>query len=572
MIAMAHDPEPQVPAPAPAPGALALYSVPARPAPSSPWMLTWMALLALVAWVLAVPAWASPYNSEGDLPGRVGRVADVQGRAWFFDEETRRWSDAQRNRSVTEGDRFSTDGAGRLQLAVGSTELRLGQESEISFDRLDDDRVRVFLHRGSLALRVRHREQVREWEVRTVHGRFRPERTGHYRIDRDNSRSIATAWRGSLSVDTDDSRPWVVEAGRSVELMREGRDGLAISWGGVVQDAFSDWVARDEDRDDRLASERWISPEMTGADELDRHGRWDRHPEYGMVWSPLRVSVDWSPFRHGRWTWHSRWGWTWVDDAPWGFATSHYGRWSQWGGRWVWVPGSYVARPAYAPAVVGWVGGVAPGVSVRVGVGPAVGWRPLAPRDVYVPPFRHAPRYVERVNQPHRWPGVPAQVPTGPVMYGPGGTPQGVSTAPSSVTVSRPVMDVPVQREAREPREPSAPRVVGVGGGERVVSMPALPQQVVQTVPVQQAPQVPQAPQAPQAPQIPQAQPQPPSPKVSPRAEPPAPKMHRGDVGREVGLPAARDTREAPREPAKEAVRAPREASREGLRERQERQ
>jgi len=550
MTAMAHDPEPQ----------------PLAPGHRLTW-LSLLTLLPLLAWALAFPALASPRSSEVDLPGRVGRVADVQGRAWFFDEETRRWSDAQRNRSITEGDRFSTDSAGRLQLAVGSTELRLGQDTEISFDRLDDDRVRVCLHRGSLALRLRSREQVREWDVRTVHGRFRPERTGHYRIDRDDARSVATAWRGSLSVDTDDSRPWVVVAGRSVELMREGRDGQAVTWGGVAKDAFSDWVARDEDRDDRLASERWISPEMTGADELERHGRWDRHPEYGMVWSPLRVAVDWSPFRHGRWTWHVRWGWTWVDDAPWGFATSHYGRWSQWGGRWVWVPGSYVARPAYAPAVVSWVGGVTPGVSVSVGVGPSVGWRPLAPRDAYVPPFRHAPRYVERVNQPHRWPGVPAQVPTGPVMYGTGGTPQGVSTAPSAVTVSRPPVEVPVQREPREPR------VVGVVGGDRVVSMPALPQQPVYAP----APQPVQSPVQPSAPGQPLAQPQPASPKVSPRAEPPAPKMHRGDVGQDAGRPGGREVglaaaREAPREPAKEAVRPAREPSREGLRERQERQ
>ena len=29
----------------------------------------------------------------------------------------------------------------------------------------------------------------------------------------------------------------------------------------------------------------------------------------------------------GRWVWTEPWGWTWVDDQPWGFAPSHYGRW-----------------------------------------------------------------------------------------------------------------------------------------------------------------------------------------------------------------------------------------------------
>ena len=51
------------------------------------------------------------------------------------------------------------------------------------------------------------------------------------------------------------------------------------------------------------------------------------------------------------------WGPTWVDYAPWGYAPFHYGRWAYIGGRWGWCPGSYVARPLWAPALVGWDGG-----------------------------------------------------------------------------------------------------------------------------------------------------------------------------------------------------------------------
>ncbi len=51
------------------------------------------------------------------------------------------------------------------------------------------------------------------------------------------------------------------------------------------------------------------------------------------------------------------WGWTWVDDAPWGFAPYHYGRWASFGGRWGWIPGPYGVTPVYAPALVAWIGG-----------------------------------------------------------------------------------------------------------------------------------------------------------------------------------------------------------------------
>jgi hypothetical protein len=93
------------------------------------------------------------------------------------------------------------------------------------------------------------------------------------------------------------------------------------------------------------------------------------------------------------------WGWTWIDDTPWGFAPFHYGRWVQWGPRWVWAPGTWVARPTYAPAVVGWAS--APGVSVSVSFGPGVGWFPLAPREIYTPYYPCSPHYVRHVNYSH---------------------------------------------------------------------------------------------------------------------------------------------------------------------------
>jgi hypothetical protein len=105
--------------------------------------------------------------------------------------------------------------------------------------------------------------------------------------------------------------------------------------------------------------------------------------------------------------WVSPWGWTWVDDAPWGFAPFHYGRWVVVGGVWGWVPVAprpavvavgYV-RPVYAPALVAWVGGPHFGVGVAVGgVAAGVAWFPLGPRDVFCPAYHVGPRYVENIN------------------------------------------------------------------------------------------------------------------------------------------------------------------------------
>ena len=139
--------------------------------------------------------------------------------------------------------------------------------------------------------------------------------------------------------------------GRSAELWREGeKKATHYAWGETQTDEFADWTARANRDDDRATVPGYVSPEMTGAEDLDRYGRWDTHADYGPIWTPTTVVAGWAPYRYGHWAVVRPWGWTWVDYAPWGFAPFHYGRWVYIGGSWCWAPGHRVARPVYSPA------------------------------------------------------------------------------------------------------------------------------------------------------------------------------------------------------------------------------
>ena len=132
-----------------------------------------------------------------------------------------------------------------------------------------------------------------------------------------------------------------------------------------------------------------------------RTGAGKRRPEYGAVWYPAAVAADWAPYRYGKWVWVASYGWTWVDDAAWGYAPFHYGRWAYVGNRWGWCPGAYVARPVWAPALVGWYGGNGWSYSASYGA-PVFGWVPLGWRDAYVPAWRGCgARCYERYNRPY---------------------------------------------------------------------------------------------------------------------------------------------------------------------------
>jgi hypothetical protein len=489
-----------------------------------PWRRWSGLLLAALAVAVAMPAAA-----REDPPGRVGRLVDLQGRVSWFDAEQGRWAEPQRNRPLAEGDRLSTDSGGRVELRIGSTTLRLGGGSELEVLRLDDGVMQFQLHAGKLALRVRSREVAEEIEVLTPEARMRPLRSGHYRIDRIDDSTFAGAWRGEIRIEGPD--PLAVAAGQRIEIWRERGGTVARrDWSVLPDDDFGQWVQQADQRDERRsASNRYVSPEMTGAEELDRNGRWDRHPEFGAIWVPTVVIADWAPYRFGRWAWVRPWGWTWIDDAPWGFAPFHYGRWVWWRDRWNWAPGAYVARPVYSPALVAWVGGPNFSISIGIGGGPAVGWVALAPRDPYVPWYRHTPGYLDRVSPPTpqpRPPGYrpPPQVPTGPIMYGNQGVPNAVTVVPRDVLVQQqPVARavVPVPDAARVPvpvgRPPLGPVVVAPAAPS-AAAVPAMPS--VQMVPggavplpparpapatVATQPSVPAAPVAPLAPAVPAA-------------------------------------------------------------------
>ena len=424
--------------------------------------------LGMVPWALALLLLlsASMVRAQDDPPGRVGRLASVQGPVWWFDHEAGQWSEADRNRPLTSGDRVSTGANGRAELRVGSSVLRLAPATELEVLRLDDERMSWQLHSGSLALRLRSREIALETEIVTAEVRLQPDRAGHYRLDRSDDTTQAGVWRGGLHVQ-EAAGNFTIEAGQRVELWRErSRDGGRWNVDGstlrqrssrFVDDEFAAWVMAEDRQDERSTAYRYVSPEMTGAEDLDRHGRWEQHPEHGAMWIPAVTTADWAPYRHGRWTWVQPWGWTWVDDARWGFAPFHYGRWVNWRGRWGWCPGSYETRPVFAPALVAWVGGPRLGLSISFGL-PAVAWVPLAPRELFVPHYRHTPVYERRVNGgPHRQgtPGGPVRH-GGTVIYSNQGVPGAVTVVPRDVLLQRQPVARAVVEHRPGPHRPEA--------------------------------------------------------------------------------------------------------------------
>ena len=358
----------------------------------------WKHLLAIAAAVLTgTLAYAqAPQPAPDDPPVRVGRLSNLSGEVSFSPAGNDEWVQARVNRPVITGDQLWADNDGRAELTLDDSTWWLGQNTSVTVSNLDDRIAQFQVQQGTIDFRVRRISSGNIVEVDTPNLAFTVTRPGQYRIVVDPQDGATTVMVRSGGGDVyGENASYAVASGQAYRFYgNDLRDSELVS--NTPPDALDRWVEERDRRYDAGVSVRYVSPEVVGYEDLDTYGTWNVQASYGSVWFPRSVASGWAPYRDGHWAWIDPWGWTWVDDQPWGFAPFHYGRWAYFDRGWGWVPGPRNVRPVYAPALVAFVGGS--GFSLSVSSGPAIGWFPLGPREVYRPPYRVSRDYFRRVN------------------------------------------------------------------------------------------------------------------------------------------------------------------------------
>jgi hypothetical protein len=350
---------------------------------------------------VSVPAPAqTPVDEE--LPARVARVAEFAGDIFLATEaRANEWTPVGLNYPVTSGDNLWVGGDGRAEIDYGGGQFRMGGDTNLNVSRLDDRQLVLFAAQGRLVVRVRVLGAGDGARIDTPNAQIRLMRPGLYRIDVPPDRATTTvsvregealiAFAGGLQ-----------QALPGQSMVLEGPEPeFADMRNSMPRDAFDAWSANRDRYYEGGPAGGYVSPEMVGYADLDHYGAWESYPEYGSVWFPTDVPPGWAPYSDGYWTSVGGWGNTWVDAAPWGYAPSHYGRWVWFGRRWGWCPGRVPAHPAWAPAMVAWIGGNAWGASLGSG-GPVYGWVPLGWREPMQPWWRGCgERCWSRYNRPY---------------------------------------------------------------------------------------------------------------------------------------------------------------------------
>ncbi len=375
-----------------------------------------VALLAVMTMVRFMPPLATrteaainPNAGDAVERGTPPRLSFIQGEVSFWRPGANDWAAARINTALAAGDNLYTGAAANLEVQVGPMAfLRAGEQTQLGLEDLEPDFLQLKVTSGHAALVVRRLDSGHTVELDTPNAAVTIERAGYYRVDITADSTTLICRRGGQATVTP-------AGGASLEVT--GNQEVIIQGTATPQVAtyeapkLDDWDRWNYDRTDSLlasGSGTYVPADMYGSQELSRYGTWENADPYGEVWAPTDVGPTWAPYSTGDWMWDTYYGSTWVDEAPWGWAPYHYGRWVYWHNCWAWAPGPVAVNPVWEPALVGFVG--FPGFSIGVGFGTPIGWAALGWGEPLIPwwggagfigvPCWHGwygPRYVNNV-------------------------------------------------------------------------------------------------------------------------------------------------------------------------------
>lgn len=309
-------------------------------------------------------------QAQDDGTHGVGRISVINGEVSVRRGDSGEVTAAAINAPLLSQDRLLTASSSRAEIQFDYANMvRLGANAELRLSDVQRDKYILELATGTVTYRVL-RDSRATAEIDTPSVAVRPTMKGTYRVTvREDGTSEITVRSGQAEIYTPNGSQ-TLQAGQTMLARGSASDPEFQTTAAVGYDDWDRWNS-DRDRDlQQSRSYKYVSPDISGAEDLDNYGRWQYSDPYGYVWVP-QVSNDWAPYQQGRWAWEDYYGWSWVSYDPWGWAPYHYGRWFRGSFGWGWYPGVIGASYYWAPAYVGFFG-----FGVSFG---NIGWCALAP-------------------------------------------------------------------------------------------------------------------------------------------------------------------------------------------------
>src|SRR5947209_3060463 len=217
---------------------------------------------------------SSVMSFADDPPSRVARLKYISGEVSMQPGGVNDWASATINRPMTTADRLWTDKDSRAELHLGSAAMRMNSETSLTLTNLTDNTVQLELDQGTLSLHVARLHDQEIYEVDTPNMAFTLLKSGDYRFDVDSQGDVTlvTVWKGK-GVATGNGDAMRIDSNHQVRFF--GGMSLAHQTLNAPRlDGFDEWCRVRSDRERRILSVRYVSPDVVGYEDLDEYGAW----------------------------------------------------------------------------------------------------------------------------------------------------------------------------------------------------------------------------------------------------------------------------------------------------------
>ena len=349
------------------------------------------ATVALAILLQTSPAMAQSYNTGvADVSAANGNVVIVRG-----DSGTQ--VAAAVNAPVVAGDYLSTGPGATAEVQFdGVSMLRLAPDAQVRFVNLSPGSRETQLGAGTVDLAELQGTDGGA-QIDTPSVTIRPNTTGDYRVSvLGNGQTAVTVRSGSAMVTSGAGSRTIAPGTTLVAYGPYSNPSISLQ-AAIGFDSFDQFnMSRDQSLASAYNANPYLSPQLAGSSNLANYGSWQDVPGYGWAWAPNNQNQNnFAPYQNGQWVWEPGYGYTWVDNAPYGYAVSHYGSWfnnANYGG-WLWQPPAYQYQTssnalgsAWLPAVVSFFLTGGSGFDLNsFGDNAEIGWIPLAPGQQYQP-------------------------------------------------------------------------------------------------------------------------------------------------------------------------------------------
>ena len=303
------------------------------------------------------------------------------------------------NTPVTSGDAIWTEPNATSEISIAGTRVRMDGASQLDMLALDDTQTRMQLDQGRIDIKTFTCDARQPYEIVTPRGIITLQQQGDYYVEAGTTRIRRGSACARARPRSPAERPGAGGARRRSrrDLRRRGHATTPHDPDRAAADA--DLLGRARPQIGYDQPPQYLSADVVGYEDLQAYGTWSNDPEYGQVWSPRNGASRLAALQHRQLDLRAA---LWLDlgrRAAVGLRALSLRPLGQ-------SQQSLVLGAAGTPAARGLCAGAGrlhrrhrAQHRDRRAIPQPVGWFPLGPREVYVPPYTNDRNYYNRINE-----------------------------------------------------------------------------------------------------------------------------------------------------------------------------